>query len=149
MKFRSRDGWLLVACLAVTTALAPAPQQPDPAVKALAQAKLDIARRILDQCKEWLVAPPGTKEIPAPLEAAEEIQYWVRQVADARLDLAENRAQRLAILEEEVKQAKIFESEVKDLAAGEASGLTKVAAAKAEFARVDTELRLAREKAGH
>jgi hypothetical protein len=140
---------LAIGSLALLAALAPAPLAPDDAndLKVLAQAKVKLAREILAQYREYLVAPPGEKGVPSSLEVAEQIQSWARQLADARLEAAENHAQRLTILGEEVASAKEFEKLVKDLVGGNAAGLDKMSARKAEYARLEAEVRLAREKA--
>jgi len=54
---------------------------------------------------------------------------------------------RLTVLGEEVTSAKEFERLVKELVGGNAAGLDKMSARKAEFARLEAEVRLAREKA--
>jgi hypothetical protein len=140
---------MAIGSLALVAALAPAPLAPDDAsdLKALAQAKIKLAQEILAQYREYLVAPPGEKGIPAPLEVAEQIQSWARQLADARLEAAEDHAKRLTILGEEVASAREFEKLVKELVGGNAAGLDRMSARKAEFARLEAEVRLAREKA--
>ncbi len=136
--------------LAILAALAPAPLAADPASDArkAAEARVAAAKEVLDLSREFLVAPPGAKGVPTPLDSAEQIQFWARQLADARLELAENRDDRVAVLAGEVERARGFESEIKDLARNEASGLSKLSAVKATYYRVDAEARLAREKAG-
>jgi hypothetical protein len=140
---------LALGSLALVAALAPAPPAPDAAgdLKVLAEAKVKLAREILAQYREYLVAPPGEKGVPAPLEVAEQIQSWARQLADTRLEAAEGHAHRLVILGEEVASAKEFEKLVKDLVGGNAAGMDRMSARKAEFARLEAEVRLAREKA--
>ncbi len=140
--------------LLVGSALAPAsPTLPQPrqevaaAIRESAQAKVKAATEILAMCREFLIAPPGERGTPAPLEVAEQIQYWSRQLTEARLEAAENKDERIKILTEAFDRAKGFEAEVKDLAANEASGLTKLTGAKATYYRVDAEGRLIREKA--
>jgi len=136
--------------LALIAALAPAPLAPDDAgdLKALAQAKVKLAREILAQYRAYLVAPPGEKGIPATLDVAEQIRSWTRQLADARLEAAETKAERLAILAEEVASAKEFLTLVKELVGGGAAGMDKISYRKADYARLEAEVRLAREKAG-
>src|SRR5947209_8385459 len=139
---------LAIGSLALAAALAPAPPAPDDAsdLKSLAQARVKVAREILAQYREYLVAPPGEKGIPAPLDVAEQIRSWSRQLADARLEAAEDHAERLKILGEEVASAAEFEKLVKELVGGNATGLDKLSARKSEFARLEAEVRLAREK---
>lgn len=131
-------------------ALAPASPQAEPrpsaTIKEAAQAKVRAATEILTMCREFLVAPPGERGTPPPIEVAEQIQQWSRALTEAKLEAAEDRAARLAILTEALDRAKGFEGEVKDLTANEASGLTKLTAAKALYYRVEAEGRLIRER---
>jgi hypothetical protein len=139
-----------IGSLALLAALAPAPRSPEGVDdwKSLSRVKVKVAREILAQYREYLVAPPGEKGVPAMLEVAEQIQSWSRQLVDARLDAAADKAERLTILGEEVASAREFEKVVKELVGGGAAGLDQLSARKAEFARLDAEVRLAREKAG-
>lgn len=140
-----------IGSLALFTALAPAPLAPDDAsdLKALAQAKVKVAREILAQYREYLLAPPGEKGVPGSLEVAEQIRSWSRQLADARLEAAEDHAERLKILGEEVASAAEFAKLIKELVGVNATGMDKMSASKAEFSRLEAEVRLAREKASH
>ncbi len=147
----SRRG-LMWACLLIAASLAPsAPPGPvldanSDAIKAAAQAKIKAANEILAMCREFLIAPPGERGTPAPLEVAEQIQFWSRQLTEARLEAAEDKDERLKILTEAFDRAKGFDSEVKELTGNEASGLTKLSAAKATYYRVDAEVQLLKEK---
>ncbi len=138
------SGLLIVASMAPTQ---PWVDANDDAIREAAQAKVKAATEILAMCREFLVAPPGERGAPPPLEAAEQIQFWSRQLTEARLEAARDKDERLQILTEAFDRAKGFDSEVKDLAANEASGLTKLSAAKATYYRVDAEVRLLKEKA--
>ena len=151
---RNRRGarWGLgCAGMLAMSALAPAeppqaPPQPSAAVKEAAQVKIRAATEILTMCREFLVAPPGERGTPPPVEVAEQIQQWSRALTDAKLEGAEDKAARLAILAEALDRAKGFEGEIKDLTANEASGLTKLTAAKAAYYRADAQGRLIRER---
>jgi hypothetical protein len=141
---------LALGSLALIAALAPAPQAPVEVgeVKALAEARVKVGRKILDYYKELLLAPPAGKDGPTIIEKADQIQNWSRLVADARLDTADRREERIAILSEEVTRARDFEKELKALVPGEPSGPLRFMADKAEFFRLEIETRLAKEKAG-
>ena len=146
-------GWCAGALVAAAMAPAgpePRPQKPaelPPEVRARAEAKVKAATEVLAMCREFLVAPPGERGAPAPFEAAEQIQFWSRQLTDARLELVADHDERVKILTEALGKARGFEAEIKELAANEASGLTKLSAAKAAFYSSDAEVRLARERA--
>ena len=146
--FQRRVG-SVIGMAAVLAALAPAPRVAEPTAdtRKAAETRVAAAQEVLDLCREFLVAPPGAKGGPTPLEAAEQIQFWNRQLADARLELAGKPEERVAILTGEVERARGFEAEVKDLARNEASGLSKLSAVKATYYRADAEVRLAKEKA--
>ncbi len=143
-------GW---AGMLVAVALAPAspnPQQPadvTEAIRTRAEAKVRAATEVLAMCREFLVAPPGEKGTPAPFEVAETIQFWSRQLTDAQLETVTDHDERVKILTEAFDRAKGFDAEIKELAGNEASGLTKLSAAKAVFYAADAEVRLIREKA--
>ena len=139
--------FLVAAALAPAAPTAP-PQAPaDVEASRAAQAKIKAATEILAMCREFLVAPPGQRGTPAPVEVAEQIQLWSRNLTDARLEAAADRAERLQILAEALDRAKGYENEIRDLATNEESGLTKLTAAKASYYRADAEARLLREKA--
>ena len=123
------------------------PDADSDALREASQTKVKAATEILAMCREFLVAPPGERGAPPPLEVAEQIQYWSRQLTEARLEAAQNKDERLKILTEAFDRAKGFDSEVKELAGNEASGLTKLSAAKATYYRVDAEVHLLKEKA--
>ena len=146
-------GVLAIAALAPAAPL-PAGAEPAPAAQAkaaaardAAQAKVKAATEVLAMCREFLVAPPGQRGTPPPIEVAEQIQSWSRALADAKLEAAATREERLAVLAEALERARVFEGEVKDLAGNEASGLTRLTAAKAAYYRADAEARLLREQA--
>ena len=145
-------GFVLAVALAPAApseplSLATSLQEPDQkAVHELGQVKIKAATEILAMCREFLVAPPAEKGIPAAIDVAEQIQYWSRQLTDAKLEEADDAAERIKILTEEFDRAKGFEAEIKDLAGNEASGLNKLSAAKAAYYRADAEARLIREK---
>ena len=146
-----------VAMVLIMASLAPAGPEPsrsaaagradDPAVRAAVQAKIRAATEILAMCREFLVGPPGERGTPSPLESSEQIQFWSRQLADARLEATDDPAERVKILAEAFDQAKGYEAEIKDLATNEGSGLNKLSAARATFYRADAEARFVREKA--
>ena len=147
--------WCVAALIAVSLAPAqpigfrpdPDPRADDPAVRAAVAAKIKAATEILAMCREFLVGPPGERGTPTALESAEEIQFWSRQLTDAKLEAADDRADRIKILAEAFDRARGYEAEIKDLAGNEASGLTKLSAARANFYRAEAEARLLREKA--
>ena len=144
--FQDRSLW--VGLFALVAALAPAAPDAAEDVRALSRSKVKVAEQILAQYREYLIAPPGERGLPAPLEVAQEIQGWTHKVFEARLEAADA-AERLNILAEEVKATLQFEEQVKALVGGNPTGLDRMAASKAEFVRLEAETRLAREKAGH
>ncbi len=144
----TRRDALALGLLAPAAALGAAPAPLDESFKAAAEARVKAAREVLALCRDFLLAPPRENGIPSRVEVAEEIQRWSRALAEARLEVAANRDERLAVLTEEVDRARDFAGEIKELARGGADGLTRLSFAKAEYYRADAEARLAREKAG-
>ena len=156
MRNRRAARWgLRCAGVLVAVAMAPAdpeapvqkPAQVSDAAREKSQAKVKAASEVLAMCREFLVAPPGERGMPAPFEVAEQIQYWSRQLTEARLEAVTDHDERVKILTEAFERARGFETEIKDLAGNEASGLTKLSAAKALYYSADAEIRLIREKA--
>ncbi len=154
MRNRRASRWgLRWAGLLVAVAMAPAapvaplvPAADTEAIRATSQAKIKAANEILAMCREFLIAPPGERGAPPPLEVAEQIQLWSRVLTDAKLEAATTHDERIQVLTEAFDRAKGYESEIKDLVGNEASGLNKITASKATYYRVDAEGRLLREK---
>ena len=131
--------------LAAALALAPAaPDEADEALRAAGLAKIRAAAEVLDIYREYLSAPPGENNITPRVEAAEQIQSWSRTLAEARLEAAATRDERIRLLTEETDRAREFETQVRNLAAGEGMGLTRMSTAKASYYRAEAEARLAR-----
>ena len=152
MRRRRADRWgLRCGGLLVAVALAPTPSQEPAAdgasIAAKNEAKIKAATKVLGMCREFLVAPRGELATPPPIEVAEQIQVWARHLTDARLEAVTDRAERIKILTEAAERARGLETEIKDLAGNEASGLTKLSAAKAHYYTADAEARLIREQA--
>ena len=144
--------------LLVATSLAPAeprgpltPAEPTvaradaDAVREAVQVKIKAATEILAMCREFLLAPPGAGG--NSVEIAEQIQYWSRELTDARLEGTDNHDERVAILTEAATRAREFEAQIKDLLGVDAKGMDKIAIAKAAFYRADLDVRLLRAKA--
>ncbi len=118
------------------------------AVRASSQAKIKAATEILAMCREFLVAPPGERGTPPALEVAEQIQYWSRQLTDAKLEAADDHDERIKILTEAFERAKGLRGRDQGSRRQRGVGLNKLTAAKATYYRADAEARLLREKAG-
>ena len=154
MRSRRATRWgLRCAGILIGASLAPAasntpmiPVADTEAIRAASQAKIKAASEILAMCREFLIAPPGERGTPPPLEVAEQIQQWSRVLTDAKLEAANNHDERVQVLTEAFERAKGYDAEIKDLIGNEASGLNKITAAKATYYRVDAERRLLRER---
>ncbi len=144
-----REALAGLGLFAAVSALGAAPADPiSSTLKAQGEAKLKAAREILDYCREALIAPPqGGARGETSSDVVDDIERWSRVVVETRLELAANRDERLAILGEEVKRSGAFADEIRELIKGESSGLSKLSLAKADFYRLDAEIRLASEKA--
>ena len=103
----------------------------------LAKARVEVATEALR-----LVKQQDTAGVLHPAET----NTWLQRWAEARLEVAENKDQRVAILTEWVAAMKEQESRVqKSFAAGVTSGPLDVYATK--YMRVEAELRLAKVRA--
>lgn len=103
----------------------------------LAKARVEVATEALR-----LVKQQDTAGVTHPAE----MNTWLQRWAEARLEVAENKDQRVAILTEWVAAMKDQESRVqKSFAAGVTTGPLDVYATK--YMRVEAELRLAKARA--
>jgi hypothetical protein len=148
MKQSTFLGSLILGSFGLFASLAPAPQASDEAgaLKALAERKASVARKIADFFADPRLAEAGRNDVLSN-PASEQLELWMRRSIDARHDASPGRNERLAILAEEVERTKAIEARIKTLIENE-RGPAKLDAFKAEFYRLDAEYRLAKEKAG-
>jgi hypothetical protein len=147
MNRKTTVGSLILGAVALFPALAPAPQASDDGkLKALAEAKAAVARKIVEFYADARLAPPANRLEAQGVPVFDQVEIWSRRLLDSRLDATPVKAERVAILGEEVDRTKAIEARIKELAERE-SGFGKLDGFKAEFNRLDAEYRLLKEKA--
>jgi hypothetical protein len=141
---------LVLGSLSLATSLAPAPRADDAeaaTIKALAGQKAAVSRKIADFYADPRLAGLDPKGDSPSLAGMEQVEVWMRRSVDARLEAAGNQDERLAILQEDLERTRAIESRIKAVAEG-TPGMAKIDSFKAEYYRLDSEQRLAREKLG-
>jgi len=141
---------LALGSLALIAALAPAaPQAPDEAgkLRALADSKARVAKKIADFYADLRLAPQGGRPEREVIVGGEQVEAWMRRFVDARLDAVSRPEERIAILSEDLERIRAIEARLKELADASPE-FAKLDMLKAEFYRLDAEYRLAKEKAG-
>ena len=107
-------------------------------IAALSKARIEVAADGLQFAKKQYQAGVGDYRI---------VNHWQRKWIDARLDSAEGKEQRLAILAESVAAIKDEEARVQKMHQAGLQTVTQLDVATAKFDRVDAELRLAKLRA--
>jgi hypothetical protein len=108
----------------------------------LANARVEVATEALQLMKQQDVAGAAGVRHPAEMNA------WLRRWAEARLEVAENKDQRVAILTEWVAAMKEQESrDQKSFAAGVTAGPQQLDLYATKYMRLEAELRLAKTRA--
>ena len=107
-------------------------------IAALSKARIEVAADGLQFAKKQYQAGVGDYRI---------VNHWQRKWIDARLDSAEGKEQRLAILAESVAAIKDEEARVEKMYQAGLQTVTQLDVATAKFDRVDAELRLAKLRA--
>ena len=107
-------------------------------IAALSKARIEVAADGLQFAKKQYQAGVGDYRI---------VNHWQRKWIDARLDSAEGKEQRLAILAESVAAIKDEEARVQKMHQAGLQTVTQLDVATVKFDRVDAELRLAKLRA--
>jgi hypothetical protein len=135
--------------LTLIVALAPSPQAADEAgkLRQLAESKAQVAKKIADFYADIRLAPQGGRPEREGIPGGDQVEIWMRRFVDSRLEAAARAQDRIAILTEDLDRLKAISARLKELA--EASPeFVKLDALKAEFALLDAEYRLTKEKLG-
>ena len=111
---------------------------PDASMAELRKARVEAAAEGLAFAKQKYKAALGTHQ---------EVSSWFRRWADARLDAAEGKDQRLAILTESVAEAKGEEHLAKQAFNAGIQTTTNLDVIGAKYSRIEAELRLAKARA--
>ena len=107
-------------------------------IAALSKARIEVAADGLQFAKKQYQAGVGDYRI---------VNHWQRKWIDARLDSAEGKELRLAILAESVAAIKDEEARVEKMYQAGLQTVTQLDVATVKFDRVDAELRLAKLRA--
>lgn len=140
-------GFSLVA-LMLAAASFRGPQESDAKIRSLAEERLRIVARAEDAIKRELLAPPGGPVKAEGPSRIERMIEWKSHGLEARLDLAADRAARVAALKSYVEELGQFERLVEELVRSEVSGLSSLDRDQVRLRRLEAETRLVREEAG-
>jgi len=133
-----KRGTLICAGLALLMVLGLAADRP---ADAPAPALAEVLKARVDAATEGLRL--AEQRYKAALSDGDEMNTWVQRLAEARLDTAQTKEQRIVILREAVQGMKDHEALVQKMF--QAARVTQLDVVAARYARLGTEARLARE----
>jgi outer membrane protein TolC len=81
------------------------------------------------------------------LSAGDEVNTWVQRLAEAKLDMAQTKEERIAVLREAVQGMKDHEAIVQKMFQAGTAGAMQLDVVAAKYARLGMEARLAKETA--
>ena len=109
-----------------------------PPTRELARARVEAAESVFDRLFDRLLEPPGAHGFRQG-NYVDPILEWSRRALDARLDLAETRDERVAVLLEDVARLRALEALCGELARGAGSTVAPFDVIKVRYQRLSIE----------
>jgi hypothetical protein len=137
---------LILAFLVAGATLTPAAPDKSAGPKALARARLELARSLYEaSVDEMKNAPPaeGGARIDALFPAMDRLSLWSRRWMEAERDASEDKAGVLAALEAHVKRLKTWEDVYEEAFQAGLPSTTRIAAGTLKFYRLEAEFQWA------
>ena len=113
-----------------------------PPTRELAEARVEAAESVFEQLFERLLGPPGSGAY-RDCNYVDPILEWAARGLDARLDLAESRDDRVAVLLEEIVRFRALEAICEQFAHAAGSTVATVDVIKVRYQRISIEQELA------